>query len=171
MPHQLEVVPPEPSSPSLLDERQPAAARALVYGNGTNAEQVGSVSTREPVTLGIRRLEPHRAHSRWLLRRSGTLLALGPELAWSRSSDARPLRPREVSSPFATSFATSDTWQPRISAASAWVIHTGSTLGGLRLPLGGVVGASRIALESLLELGCQGRDLGGEEHASADEAD
>ena len=68
--HQLEVVPPEPPPPSLLDERQPAAPRALVTG-----------------VLGF---------------------------------NAR---------------------------------------------------ASRIALEPLLELGCQGRDLGGEEHASADEAD
>lgn len=114
---QLEVVSPEPAMPSLVDEGQPAAAAPLVHGYGADAEQLRGLNAGQPVVLGVGWLRPALALPRRILR-PGSLSRSARSLnTWSRSSDARPMRPREVSSPLATSFPISETWHPRISAA------------------------------------------------------
>jgi len=79
MPHQLEVVAPEPASASLLDELQPATSTPQVHCYGADAEQFCGLRAGEPVVLGIRRLKPALALP-WRSPRSGPLLAFGQHL-------------------------------------------------------------------------------------------
>ena len=118
VPHQLEVVAPEPASASLLDKRQPATSTPQVHRYGADPEQFSGW----PVSQSC--VEHPAARELGLCAVAGGFLArdrssrpASTSNTGSWSSDARPERPREVSSPRATSFPISDTWQPRISAA------------------------------------------------------
>src|SRR6187200_732548 len=76
---QLEVILPEPSAPSLLDERQPAAAAPQVHCYRADAEQFCGLRAGQPVMLSIRWLKPAFAPP-WRSPRSGSLLTLGQHL-------------------------------------------------------------------------------------------
>ena len=64
MPHQLEVVAPEPSPAGLLDERQPATSAPHVHCDDADAEQFCGLRAGQPVMLSIRRLKPALAPPR-----------------------------------------------------------------------------------------------------------
>jgi len=76
VPHELEVVAPEPASASLLDKRRPATSTPQVHCYGAEAEQFCGLRAGQPVLLGIRRLKPVFAPPR-RSPRSGPLLAFG----------------------------------------------------------------------------------------------
>jgi len=91
MPHQFEVVPPEPASVGLLDERQPATSAPQVHCDGADAEQLSGLRAGQPVMLSIRRLKPAFAPP-WWSPRSGALLALGLHLQHLIAVQRRPPR-------------------------------------------------------------------------------
>ena len=79
VPHELEVVAPEPASASLLDKRRPATSTPQVHCYGADTEQFCGLRAGQPVLLGIRRLKPAFAPPR-RSPRSGPLLGLGQYL-------------------------------------------------------------------------------------------
>lgn len=118
--HELEVVTAEPSPANLLDERQRTLPTPLVYGHDTDAEQVRGLHTGQPVMFGVGWLGPalvrprrplgRRSRSSRLTRNSSTLVAVQRRSTIATSGGKFAFRDK---------LPTSDTWQPRISAACA----------------------------------------------------
>ena len=87
----LEVVPPEPSPPSLLDERQPAATTPPVHGHRADAEQLCRLHAGQPVMLSIR-LGPPLVHVSLIgnssRRADARESVAGPRSCWSCGTTA-----------------------------------------------------------------------------------
>lgn len=130
MTHELEVIAAEPPPANLLDERQPALDCACFTATAlTPSSSAACTLVSQSCSVSGALDQPLRCLGGFFGCWDRSSRSARSFNTWSRSSDALPMRPREVSSPFATSFPISETWQPSSSAACGWVIHSVTSAG------------------------------------------